>query len=71
MRRSAAAAAEAGPVEPGTRRGSRRVVLVLAAAAAVLGSAIGLVVTRSPHHAAPSRPVRAQLEASYAFPAQR
>jgi hypothetical protein len=32
---------------------------------------IGLVVTRSPHHTAPSTRTRAQLAASYSFPAQQ
>jgi len=66
-----AASAGARPLEPGTSRGSRRVVLALAAVVAVLGTVIGLAVTRSPVHPAPSQSVKAQLEASYAFPAQR
>ena len=70
-RTSAAAPAGAGPLEPGGGRGSRRVVLALAAVAAVLGSVIGLAVTRSPSHPTPSHSAKAQLEASYAFPAQR
>jgi hypothetical protein len=71
MRRAAAASAAAGSHQPGTRHGSRRVVLALAVAVAVLGSVIGLVVTRSPHHQAPTHGAKAQLAASYAFPAQR
>jgi serine/threonine protein kinase len=67
----AVAPAVAGIAEPGTRRRSRRIVLALAAAVAVLGSVIGLVVTRSPHHPTPSHTAKAQLEASYAFAAQR
>ena len=68
---AAAAPAAAGTAGPGARRGSRRIVLALAAAVAILGSVIGLVVTRSPHHPAPSHTAKAQLEASYAFPAER
>jgi serine/threonine-protein kinase len=59
------------PLEPGTRHGPRRVVLALAVTAAVLGTVISLVVTRSPHHPTPSTRIKAQLAASYSFPAQQ
>jgi hypothetical protein len=68
---AAMAPAVARPSEAGRGRGSRRVVLALAAAVAVLGAVTGLVVMRSPHHPAPARTARAQLVASYAFPDQR
>jgi serine/threonine protein kinase len=71
VRRSAAGTAAVGSVEPGTRHGSRRVMVALAVAVAVLGSVAGLVVTHSPHHQAPSQGAKAQLGASYTFPAQR
>ena len=52
-----------------SRIGSRPVILSLAAAVAILGVVIGLVMTRSP--SSPSRAMRPQLTASYAFPLQR
>jgi uncharacterized membrane protein YgcG len=69
--RSSAAGPAAAPVDHGTRHGRRRAVLALAAAVAILGSVIGLVVTRSPHPQAPSHQAKASPEASYTFPAQR
>jgi len=70
-RSTVAPAAAARPLEPSTRRGSRRVVLALAAAVAVVGSVIGLVVIRSPHHSAPPKIPKAALMAAYAFPAEQ
>jgi serine/threonine-protein kinase len=66
---AAVARAAASPPEAGRRRGSRWVAL--AAAVAVLGTAIGLVVTHPRHHRAPAHTVTTQLTASYAFPAEQ
>jgi serine/threonine-protein kinase len=67
----APAPAAVDPHHPRTRHGSRRIVLALAVAAALVGSVIGFVLTRSPHHAAPPHAAKAQLKVSYTFPVQR
>jgi serine/threonine-protein kinase len=78
VRTSAAVPAPVGPAAAGAaaarppRRGPRWVALAAAVAAvAAAGTVTGLVVTHPQHHQAPSRTVKAQLEASYVFPAER
>ena len=66
---AAVAPAAARPPAAGRKRGSRWVAL--AAAVAVLGTAIGLVVTHPQHHRAPAHTATAPLTASYAFPAEQ
>ena len=56
-----------GPAASAARAGSAP----LAAAVAVLGTAIGLVVTHPQHHRAPAHTATAPLTASYAFPAEQ
>ncbi len=63
--------ASPGPLEHSTRRGPRLVALAAVVAVAVLGSVTGLVVMRPHHQAPPPQPAKAQLAASYTFPAQQ